>query len=1208
MNCCFKTVFNRALGVWQTTSELTTVAGKTSNKAVAVVVFGVCISANSMVAGAIDLPTAGNSYDISGLGNQTINTLSGVSDTTVSLGANTLTLGDNSNQSYAGLISGSGALVKTGAGVQTLGGANTFGGGVTVNAGGLVVGNNAALGTGALTIGGATTLDASGAVALANNVVLNAGLTALGSNNLIFNGNISGTGSLTKEGAATLTLNGSNTYTGGTNINGGTLALGAGASLNASGVVNLAAGATFDLSAGNGTQSFGTLFGNGSIYLGANSLRIGGLTNGTFSGSIGGTGGLIKEGPGTTSLTGSNTYSGGTLINGGTLAIAAGGSLAASGAVTLTAAGTSFDISAGGNQAIGQLNGVAGATVNLGGNTLTLGGAGNGNYDGMIAGTGRLVKNGNGIQTLSGANTFSGGVTLNAGGLKLGNNGALGAGALTVARSASIDASTALNVGNDISLASGTALNLLGSNALTLGGPIYGLGGILKSGAGTLTLTGANSYTGGTTINAGTLAIGAGANLSSTGAVNLAGTGTLDISAGGNQTIGTLAGVAGSSVALGSNTLSFGSGNDSDFNGSIVGNGGLVKNGTGMQTLGGVSTFGGGVILNAGGLSVGNNAALGTGALTVSGNSTLEASSQVTLTNNVALNNASLTVSGSNNLNLNGIISGSGILLKDGSGTLTLNGINTNTGVTIINAGALRVSNANSSLMTVNNGATLIGTGSVGGTTVKNGATVHAETGTLTINGDYQQSTNGLLRVDVISATQYGKLDVSGIASFTANTKIDVDVKGGNTLANNNVLSNIIKAGTLNATTFAVTDNSALFNFEAILNSDSVDLRVLSASTTGISDAVREQGTGSAAGAANVLDGLLNGGASGDMATVVNAFGQLSNNRDVARAIAQTLPVISGNQSVQGALSTFQGLVQNRNSSSSGATGLSGGDAFTNKNAWGKVFGSRAEQDNRSGAAGFTADTWGLALGADAEVAPDARFGMAYGYAKTSVDGNTDLSGTAQRANIDSHVISAYGSKDIGDNRTFLFQGDIGLNNSKSTRYIDFGGLSRTARADYRTYSAHVGAAIAQAFELNEKTTLTPALRADYTWLKSQSYSESGADALNLNVGSNKTDAFVIGADTYLQHRFSKTSRLDANFGVGYDTIDKQGNIVAAYAGAPGQSFVTTGIDHSPWLVRGGIAYSLITTNGTEINFRYDAEGRSDFLNHTASVRAKWAF
>ncbi|NNC09763.1 autotransporter outer membrane beta-barrel domain-containing protein, partial [Corallococcus exiguus] len=156
-------------------------------------------------------------------------------------------------------------------------------------------------------------------------------------------------------------------YTGGTNINAGTLALGAGASLAASGTVNLATGATLDLSAGSGTQVFGTLVGNGTVNLGANSIEVGGATNGTFSGSIAGTGGLTKVGTGIETLTGANTYTGGTFITAGTLAIGPGGSLAATGAVTLSAAGTGFDIStAGANQTIGSLNGVAGSTVSLG--------------------------------------------------------------------------------------------------------------------------------------------------------------------------------------------------------------------------------------------------------------------------------------------------------------------------------------------------------------------------------------------------------------------------------------------------------------------------------------------------------------------------------------------------------------------------------------------------------------------------------------------------------------------------------------------------------------------------------------------------------------------------------------------------------------------------------------------------------------------------
>ncbi|MGM3213542.1 autotransporter-associated beta strand repeat-containing protein, partial [Klebsiella pneumoniae] len=101
--------------------------------------------------------------------------------------------------------------------------------------------------------------------------------------------------------------------------------------------------------------------------------------------------------------------------------LGAGGSLAAAGDVTLGAAGATFDISgAGSSQTIGALNGVAGTSLALGDNSLTFGSAGNGAFDGLISGGGGLVKVGAGVQTLSGANTFGGGVTLNAGGLVLG--------------------------------------------------------------------------------------------------------------------------------------------------------------------------------------------------------------------------------------------------------------------------------------------------------------------------------------------------------------------------------------------------------------------------------------------------------------------------------------------------------------------------------------------------------------------------------------------------------------------------------------------------------------------------------------------------------------------------------------------------------------------------------------------------------------------
>ncbi|WP_042437928.1 autotransporter outer membrane beta-barrel domain-containing protein, partial [Comamonas testosteroni] len=262
------------------------------------------------------------------------------------MGSNALTLN--------GTVSGSGSLTKAGSSNLTLNGNNAYTGGTILAGGSTIVGNNAALGSGALTVNGTATLDSNQAVTLANQMVLNAGLTVAGSNALTLDGSISGSGSLTKDGVSTLTLNGVNTYAGQTTVNGGTLALGAGASLALNGIVNLASGTTFDLSAGNGSQTFGTLVGNGTVKLGVNTLAAGGATDGTFGGSMTGTGGFIKQGTGTETLTGTNSYTGGTLVAAGTLQAGAASTFSSTSAHTV-ASGAVLDL-AGYNQTLASLN------------------------------------------------------------------------------------------------------------------------------------------------------------------------------------------------------------------------------------------------------------------------------------------------------------------------------------------------------------------------------------------------------------------------------------------------------------------------------------------------------------------------------------------------------------------------------------------------------------------------------------------------------------------------------------------------------------------------------------------------------------------------------------------------------------------------------------------------------------------------------------
>ncbi|MGE8357610.1 MAG: autotransporter outer membrane beta-barrel domain-containing protein, partial [Microvirgula sp.] len=149
-----------------------------------------------------------------------------------------------------------------------------------------------------------------------------------------------------------------------------------------------------------------------------------------------------------------------------------------------------------------------------------------------------------------------------------------------------------------------------------------------------------------------------------------------------------------------------------------------------------------------------------------------------------------------------------------------------------------------------------------------------------------------------------------------------------------------------------------------------------------------------------------------------------------------------------------------------------------------------------------------------------------------------------------------------------------------------------TAEADYNSTTAHAGIGLGRTLMLREHTSFTPSVRADYTWIRDQHYTETGADALNLDVPSRSTRAMVIGVDGKLAHKLSEQTVISASLGVGYDTLNERASINAAYAGAPGAAFTTYGMDISPWMVRGGFGLTHTTASGVEITARYDAEGR----------------
>ncbi|CAJ0679333.1 autotransporter domain-containing protein [Ralstonia mannitolilytica] len=422
---------------------------------------------------------------------------------------------------YAGTISGAGNLVQAGAGTLTILGTAGYAGSTTINAGTLALSGAGSIAASSGVVNNGT-FDISGTTSGATiNALTGSGTVALGGRTLTlanaagtFSGTIGGTGGLTVSGGAQ-TLSAINGFTGATTISGGTLALsGAGSIAASSGVAN---NGTFDISGTTSGATVNALTGSGTVALGGRTLT---LTNasGTFSGAIGGSGGITLNG-GTQTLSGANGFTGATTISGGTLVLSGAGSIAASSGV---ANNGTFDIS--GTASGATINALTGSgTVALGGRTLTLANA-SGTFSGAIGGTGGLTLNG-GTQTLSGVNTYGGATTINAGTLALTGAGRLASGttvALTGATSA-LDLSAGANqtvahlsgVAGSRVVLNGSALTLADDSSQTFTGSLSGNGSLIKQGTGTLTLNGVSSgFSGSTTVAGGTLAVGDAANAS----------------------------------------------------------------------------------------------------------------------------------------------------------------------------------------------------------------------------------------------------------------------------------------------------------------------------------------------------------------------------------------------------------------------------------------------------------------------------------------------------------------------------------------------------------------------------------------------------------------------------------------------------------------------------------------------------------------------
>jgi autotransporter-associated beta strand protein len=591
---------------------------------------------------------------------------------------------------YGGIISNVGSLTKVATGTLTLSGANTYSGLTTVSFGTLTAANatGSATGTGNVTVALNGTLDiGNGGTtgAIAGNIANFGNVNFRRSDDVSYAGVISGSGFFYKYGAGTLTFTSDQTFTDTANVMAGSLAVGNG------GTGGAIVGNVF-------TASNTTLIFNRSSDL-------------TYAGMVSGSGALVKQGAGKLTLTGTSIYLGSTTVNGGTLSIGSVNALPSSTTVNLAGA-TTLDVA--NNQTLAGLSGPASSTVTIAAvKTLAINSnAGVGlQFDGTLTGSGALTKSGTNSLNLTAANTYTGGTTITAGTLTALNasGSATGSGTVTINGGAlqigggGTVGSVAGNVVNNASLI------FARSDNLTYGGVVSGSGSLSKSGAGTLTLTGQNTYGGNTTVSGGTLEIDVANALPTTTLLSLATGSILDVDA--NQTVAGFFGASGLGATLDLATgVTFTvampvANTTTTFAGSVTGGGVFAVSGAGGDVVNLT-----GSVTNTGGTLVGNGATLiiGTGG-TVSGPITTTTGSVLTF-NNTGTQTLSNTITGSGGISVT-------------TGITTLSGNNTYSGPTSITGGKLLLtgSNTGGGTITVGNGAVFGGTGFTNGPLVLNG-------------------------------------------------------------------------------------------------------------------------------------------------------------------------------------------------------------------------------------------------------------------------------------------------------------------------------------------------------------------------------------------------------------------------------------------------------------------------------------------------------
>jgi autotransporter-associated beta strand protein len=975
---------------------------------------------------------------------------------------------------------------------------------------------------------------------------------------------------------------------------------------------------------------------NGEIVL-INNSTLGDLT---INASIGewedpaGSSSLVKSGVGEVILNGTNLYTGTTYVNEGTLTITNNSALGTTAGGVVVADGGILKLDgSGGNINVGaealSLNGPSGyangALYSVGGDnswagniTLTgsagveVGSDSTLELSGDITGDYILSKYGEGELTLSGDNDHSGGTQLFGGTLNINSNTALGTGILVIYSGTTLNSTNGITLTNNNDQAWESDFTFTGTNDLNLGtGDVdmsnadvtitvedsnLTVGGVIsddedgvsqgrsltKTGSGTLTLSGANTYTGATTVNEGALniqndtALGttdAGTSVASGAALEIQGDGLGIVEAltlngtGTGAATGALRNISGhntwgGTIALGSATRINSDADQLDLFGDITGAGQSLTIGGASHTLiyGIIST--GDLIKDGGGILLLDPAEFNDAPNTYTGSTTINGGKLLIYDGEALPQTTAVIIADGAQLHIDtkygpvdvtlGSLSGSGTVRFTTDGTLTVGDAASTTfggviyssssytaGFTKIGAGALTLTGANTYTGTTTIGAGTLVAGNasaLGSGDVSNDSILDVGLTDLDIGGTYTQDQAGTnLKLTANSTDDFGSVNVTGDAVLSAGT-IDITVAGY--LANGATLDILTSDGTL---TYAGTTLTAYahYTFTGVVSGQTLTVTANRAENGFASDA---GGNSNSAAVGAVLDNIQ--GASGDMLDVLDTLDGMSAGA-VGNALGTMTPDVSSGSAEGSRALTSQGFstVSNRlggarNGGASGS-GVSSGDMLNGVGVWMQALGSHIKQETRKGIEGYMANLFGTTVGADKVLDDHFRAGLAGSFGFARVKSKTAGSPSDD---INSYQATLYGSYDSLDlckarqggkksyeavrsqvEDSWYVDGMAAFtqNNYDSRREIWVTPTSgRIAKAEHygQQYSTNFETGYKFVFEKTKALEVTPFVSLGYNYLYMNKYKEKGADSLNLTVDGEGFHQLEQGLGTKLAY------------------------------------------------------------------------------------------